>query len=154
MHQVIDFYKCYRAYVRGKVESLHSIAHAAADSERRASAARARRFFRLALQYAVAGSRPLVLAIIGRIGSGKTTLARALGDELGWKVISSDRVRKEMAGFPLFERSTAAARERLYSEAMTAKTYERLYAEAEEGVRNGSGMIWMRLLRDMSSANS
>jgi len=141
IHQVIDFYKCYRAYVRGKVESLHSIAHAAADSERSASAARARRYFRLALQYAVAGSRPLVLAVRGRIGSGKTTLARALDGELGWEVISSDRVRKEMAGFPLFERSSEAARSRLYSAAMTAKTYAKLLAEADERVRSGCSVI-------------
>jgi hypothetical protein len=137
MGQLMDFYKCYRAYVRGKVESLHSVAHAAPESERRASADRARRYFRLALQYAVAGSRPLVAVVMGRIASGKSTLASALAAELGWPVFSSDRVRKEMAGFPLYERSSEAARSRLYSSAMTRKTYERLLssaiAQAEQG---------------------
>ncbi|MCI0746062.1 MAG: AAA family ATPase [Verrucomicrobia subdivision 3 bacterium] len=141
MRQLIDFYKCYRAYVRGKVESLHSIAQAAAESERSVSATRAQRYFRLALQYAVAGSRPLVLAVMGRIGSGKTTLARAAGAELGWEVISSDRVRKELAGFPLFERSSEAARSRLYSESMTGKTYDRLLALADQKVQNGCSVI-------------
>jgi aminoglycoside phosphotransferase family enzyme/predicted kinase len=141
MPRLMDFYKCYRAYVRGKVESLHSVAHAAAESERAASAERARRYFRLALGYAVAGSRPLVVAMMGRIASGKSTLATALGDALGWRVISSDQVRKEMAGFPLYERSSAAARRRLYSSAMTARTYERLIADAESEVRAGRGVI-------------
>jgi uncharacterized protein len=141
MHELIDFYKCYRAYVRGKVESLHSVAHAAAESERRVSAGRAQRYFRLALQYGVAGSQPLVLAVMGRIGSGKTTLAKATGTELGWEVISSDRVRKQMAGFPVFERSSEAARSRLYSEEMTEKTYDRLFALADEKVRNGCSVI-------------
>ena len=141
MPRLMDFYKCYRAFVRGKVESLHSIAPAAPDAERDASAERARRYFRLALRYAVAGSDPLVLAVMGRIASGKSTLARALGDELGWEVFSSDRVRKEMAGFPLFERSSVAARGRLYSAALTRKTYARLFAAAEIELRAGRGVI-------------
>ena len=141
MPRLMDFYKCYRAFVRGKVESLHSVAHAAPEEERQASAERARRYFRLALQYAVAGSQPLVLAVTGRIASGKSTLAHALGAELGWEVYSSDYVRKKMAGFPLYERSSASARKRLYSAAMTGKTYDRLLATAEAQVQKGHSVI-------------
>ena len=141
MPLLMDFYKCYRAFVRGKVESLHSVAHAAPEEERRAAAERARRYYRLALQYTVAGSRPLVLAVMGRIASGKSTLARALGTELGWKIYSSDHVRKKMAGFPLYERSSAAARRRLYSAAMTEDTYDRLLTTAEAQVKKGHSVI-------------
>ena len=141
MPRLMDFYKCYRAYVRGKVESLHSAAHAAPEDERQASGERARRYFRLALQYAVAGSRPMVLAVMGRIASGKSTLAHALGAELGWEVYSSDHLRKKMAGFPLYERSSAAARKRLYSTDMTETTYDRLLATAEAQVQKGHSVI-------------
>lgn len=141
MPRLMDFYKCYRAYVRGKVESLHSAAHAAPEAERQVSGERARRYFRLALRYAVAGSRPLVLVVMGRIASGKSTLAAALGAELGWPVCSSDRVRKELAGFPLHERSSAAARRRLYSAAMTWRTYDRLATRALTETRAGRGVI-------------
>jgi hypothetical protein len=141
MPRLMDFYKCYRAFVRGKVESLHSVAHAAPEEERQASAERARRYFRLALQYAVAGSQPLVLAVMGRIASGKSTLAHALGAELGWEVYSSDYLRKKMAGFPLYERSSAAARKRLYSAGMTVKTYDHLLATAEAQVQKGHSVI-------------
>ena len=139
--RLLDFYKCYRAYVRGKVESLHSLAHAASEEERRASAERARRYFRLALQYAVAGSQPLALAVMGRIASGKSTLAHALGAELGWEVYSSDYVRKKLAGFPLYERSSAAARTRLYSAAMTKQTYDRLLTTAAVQLQKGHGVL-------------
>jgi aminoglycoside phosphotransferase family enzyme/predicted kinase len=141
MPRLLDFYKCYRAYVRGKVESLHSVAHAAPEKERQASADRARRYFRLALRYTVAGSQPMVLAVMGRIASGKSTLARALGAELGWQVYSSDYLRKKMAGFPLYERSSAAARTRLYSQAMTEQTYDRLLATAETQLQKGHSVI-------------
>jgi aminoglycoside phosphotransferase family enzyme/predicted kinase len=141
MPRLMDFYKCYRAFVRGKVESLHSVAHAAPEEERQASADRARRYFRLALQYAVAGSQPLVLGVMGRIASGKSTLAHALGAELGWEVCSSDYVRKKMTGFPLYERSSAAARKRLYAAAITEKTYDRLLTIAEAEVQNKHSVI-------------
>ncbi len=141
MPRLMDFYKCYRAFVRGKVESLHSVAHAAPEAERQASAERARRYFRLALQYAVAGSQPMVLAVMGRIASGKSTLAQALGEELGWTVYSSDYLRKKMAGFPLYERSSAGARKRLYSEKMTERTYDRLLAAAAEQLKRGNSVI-------------
>lgn len=141
MARLMDFYKCYRAYVRGKVESLHGVAHAAPESEQQMSMERARRYFRLALQYAVAGSEPLALVVMGRIASGKSTLAKSLADELGWPVFSSDRVRKEMAGFPLYERSSEAARSRLYSSEMTRKTYEKLLDAAAEQVRGHRSVI-------------
>jgi len=141
MPRLMDFYKCYRAYVRGKVESLHSVAPAAPEAERREAAERARRYFRLALQYAVAGSRPLALVVMGRIASGKSTLARALGAELGWEVLSSDRLRKELAGLPLHQRSGPDARQRLYSAAMTRQTYRRLLAAAEARMRQGHSVI-------------
>jgi aminoglycoside phosphotransferase family enzyme/predicted kinase len=141
MPRLMDFYKCYRAYVRGKVESLHSVAPAAPDEQRRASAEHARRYFQLALRYAVAGSQPLVLSVMGRIASGKSTLAHALGAELGWEVYSSDDVRKKMAGLPLYERSSSAARKRLYSTAMTEKTYDRLLTIAEAQLQKGHNVI-------------
>jgi aminoglycoside phosphotransferase family enzyme/predicted kinase len=141
MLRLMDFYKCYRAYVRGKVETLHSIAHAAPDAERQASAERARGYFRLALQYTIAGSQPMVLVVMGRIASGKSTLAQALGTELGWEVYSSDYLRKQLAGFPLYERSSDDARSRLYSPAMTEQTYQRLLTAAVEQVQKGRSLI-------------
>lgn len=141
MLALIDFYKCYRACVRGKVESLATIAHAVSETERRASADRARRYFRLASQYYVSGSTPMVLVVMGRIASGKSSLAQALADELGWAVFSSDRLRKEMAGLPLYERSTRAARSRLYSKKMTTSTYRALARFALREIRAGRSVI-------------
>lgn len=141
MLRLMDFYKCYRAYVRGKVESLHSIAPAAPEAERQESASRARRYFQLALHYAIAGSEPTVLAVTGRIASGKSTLAQALGSELGWEVYSSDHIRKKMAGFPLYERSSSVARKRLYSASMTEQTYRRLFAAAAARLKQNRNAI-------------
>ena len=138
---VMDFYKCYRAYVRGKVESFHQSALGIAERERRESRSRAERYFRLALQYAVSGSEPKVVVVMGRAASGKSTLASGLGSELGWEVLSSDQTRKTLAGVPLYKRCGPAVRRRLYSKAMTRKTYDSLFWNAANRVKEQRSVI-------------
>jgi aminoglycoside phosphotransferase family enzyme/predicted kinase len=130
MLRLMLFYKCYRAYVRGKVETFHQNLLELPESERKASRALAVHYFCLALEYVVCGLEPLVVVVMGRPASGKSTLARSLGRELGWEVFSSDRTRKKLAGVPLYRRGRSAMRRRLYSEEMTNRTYSKLLQEA------------------------
>lgn len=135
--RLLDFYQCYRACVRGKVECLHSTGDTVGTEERAASLELARRYFRLALRYAIAGSMPCVFVLMGRVASGKSALAEALGHETGWRVISSDRVRKTLAGVALHQRGTAAERAVLYSAEMTQRVYEALFTEAADAAAEG-----------------
>jgi aminoglycoside phosphotransferase family enzyme/predicted kinase len=137
----MDFYKCYRAYVRGKVESLHAVAEIADAAEREAAAAKARRYFQLALQYAICGSQPLALVFMGRVASGKSTIAAAVARELGWPLLSSDERRKTLAGVPLHERGDAENRRTLYAPGMTDATYDSLIHDARDSLRSGHGVI-------------
>lgn len=141
MAGLMDFYKCYRAFVRGKVEGFHSIADLADEEERKEAAEQARRYFQLALQYAVCGAGPLALVFMGRVASGKSTLAAAVAHELGWPVISSDTLRKTLASVPLHERGDAESRRALYSPAMTERTYEAMIREAWKTIDAGHGVI-------------
>jgi aminoglycoside phosphotransferase family enzyme/predicted kinase len=138
---LMDFYKCYRACVRGKVESMHANAETVAEAEKQTSLQLARRYFQLALQYAVAGSEPRVFVFMGKVASGKSALAETLGRETGWPVHSSDRLRKTLAGTPLNHRGTEEERAALYAPAMTQKTYEMLFAEALATLREGRSVI-------------
>lgn len=141
MHGLMDFYKCYRACVRGKVESLHANAETVKAEEKEASLRLARRYFQLALRYAVAGSGPCVFVFMGKVASGKSALAEALGKETGWAVHSSDRLRKTLAGTPLNQRGSEEERAALYAPAMTQRTYEALFKEAVAALRNGESVI-------------
>jgi aminoglycoside phosphotransferase family enzyme/predicted kinase len=138
---LMDFYKCYRAYVRGKVESFQLARAEVPKTKQKRSRTQAERYFRLALRYALFGSEPTVLVIMGRAASGKSTLADALGSELGFEVISSDRTRKELAGVPLFQRVKGAARRDLYSEAMTNETYKKLFQYAKTQLDRHASLI-------------
>src|SRR5438132_2490565 len=95
MLKVVNFYKCYRAFVRGKVESIQATEKETTNPQEHEK--QAARYFRLALQYAVCGSEPFVLVVMGRVGTGKTTVAKELGSELDWPVFSSDHIRKTLA---------------------------------------------------------
>jgi uncharacterized protein len=136
---VSNFYKCYRAFVRGKVESIQAIEPETLKPEKHVQ--QATRYFRLALQYAVSGLEPLVLAIMGRIGSGKTTVAKQVAIELNWPIFSSDEIRKTLAGVPLTERTAAKLRDKIYSEQMTQQTYKKLLYDGLASLPTHSGVI-------------
>ncbi len=122
MLKVTNFYKCYRAFVRGKVESIQAVEPETLKPEEHVQ--QATRYFRLALEYAVSGSEPLVLVVMGRVGIGKTTVAKQLASELNWPIFSSDEIRKTLAGVPLTERTAPELRDKMYSERMTEQTYQ------------------------------
>lgn len=141
MLQLLDFYKCYRASVRGKVESLRHSSPGTDEGERGECTVRAERYLRLALQYAVRGSEPMIVIVMGRVGCGKSTLARSLGRELEWEVLSSDTIRKTLGKVALHVRSTEREQRRLYSQKMGDKTYAALGRQAAMQLRERRSVI-------------
>ncbi|HZR06852.1 MAG TPA: AAA family ATPase [Candidatus Udaeobacter sp.] len=127
MLKVANFYKCYRAFVRGKVESIQATEKETTNPQEHER--QAARYFRLALRYAIAGSEPLILVVMGRIGTGKSTMAKRLASELDWPVFSSDEIRKTLAGLPLTRRTPPELRDKIYSAQMTRRTYRNLFKE-------------------------
>ena len=98
LRKLLDFYTCYRAYVRGKVLSFRLDEPELSPAETAQIEAEASAYFNLA--WAVAGGlpRPLLVVTMGLPATGKTTLARALAGQLGLVHLSSDVVRKQLAG--------------------------------------------------------
>jgi uncharacterized protein len=143
--KITNFYKCYRAFVRGKVESIQ-----AAEKEtknRQEHERQAARYFRLALRYAIAGSEPLILVVMGGVGTGKSTIAKRLASELDWPVFSSDETRKRLAGVPLTQRTPSELRAKIYSARMTQKTYRTLLEDGFAAIGSCSRRRRPRLLQ-------
>ena len=124
MLKVANFYKCYRAFVRGKVASIQATEKETTNSGEHEK--QAVRYFRLALGYAIAGAEPLIVVAMGRVGTGKSTIAKRLASELDWPVFSSDETRKTLAGVPLTQRTPSELRANIYSARMTQETYREL----------------------------
>ena len=127
--ELLSFYKCYRALVRGKVYALQAAKMADV----------ARRYFDLAYSYTWDEFKPFLILVCGLTGSGKSTLARALGRRLALPVVSSDVTRKTLAGASAPE--SVSYGEGIYSPAMTERTYASLVDQAEPLILDGRGAI-------------
>lgn len=128
--KLINFYKCYRAYVRGKVKSMESSEEEVGDKGRRLAAEKASRYFSLSLNYALFPSQPVVLIFMGRIASGKSTLAKKVSELLHIRYYSSDIERKKLAGLPITGQTPEPEKTRLYLENMSERTYNKLFEYA------------------------
>lgn len=148
MELVLPFYKCYRAYVRGKVESLKSRQAEVPEAERDQARARARRYFRLAYRYAKGGFPPAIVIVCGMVGTGKSTLARELASRAGFELLQSDRLRKELAGIPMTARTVREYGEDIYSSRFTELTYAKLLEKAGEHLEAGRGVILDATFKD------
>jgi aminoglycoside phosphotransferase family enzyme/predicted kinase len=134
------FYKCYRASIRGKVESIRSLEREVSDAERERSHRLASAYFDLACRYAHSAS-PCLIVVCGLSGSGKTTVARMLQHRKGFTAINSDRVRKRLAAVSPHEHIRSDYGANIYSDRFTKVTYDTMLAEADKLLRDGCGAI-------------
>ncbi|MEK6758712.1 MAG: AAA family ATPase [Deltaproteobacteria bacterium] len=129
--RLMDFYKCYRALIRAKVDCLKSEETEVPAQERLNAFLSARVHFRLAREYSEGGLKPLLIISSGLSGTGKTTLSRAIASATGAVVISSDMVRKELAGISPQTHCVNGYGEGIYSPELSARTYAEIISRAK-----------------------
>jgi uncharacterized protein len=137
LHDLLPFYACYRAWVRGKVTTLRIRQLPDRDPGRPELEQRARELFALALRLAWRARLPLLLVLCGVAGSGKSTLAADLSRRSGLPHLSSDHVRKELAGIAP---STRGSQE-LYTPELTTRIYRELATRATAALEQSGGAI-------------
>ncbi|CAM5521621.1 putative protein [Streptomyces griseoloalbus] len=82
------------------------------------------------------------LTLVGGLpGSGKSTLSGALADRLGVTLLSSDRLRKELAGIPAEQSAAAGYGEGIYTPEWTARTYSALLDRASALLSSGESVV-------------
>ena len=141
LNEILDFYKCYRAYVRGKIYCFAFDQPGAPTSSREESLRQARRYFDLAYRYAKGTQRPRVMVFFGLMGSGKTYWAREASRRLGAQLISSDLERKRLAGVPAHSRVYVPFGQGLYSIEMSKKVYQSMHNSAERLTETGLDVV-------------
>lgn len=139
---LIDFYRIYRAFVRGKVESFRLDDSVIPPEDRDRARLRAIRYFRLVRGYIERRRlKPALYITCGLMGSGKSSLSSQLAFELGIVPLSSDVTRKQLGGIPPDEPVRDAFGEGLYDRQSTEATYAGLQQTAEEHLSRGSSVI-------------
>jgi len=137
LYAVLDYFVGYRAAVRAKVASV-AARDAAIDAPQRARAAEsALRHLELAAGALEAPGRGGLVLVGGVVGTGKTSAAEWVADVLGGVVISSDRVRKRLAGLAPGDRSGAERDRGIYTPEWNDRVYAGLLARAEPVVASG-----------------
>jgi uncharacterized protein len=139
---LVDFYKIYRAFVRGKVESFRLNDSGINPDDQALARMRAARYFRLIRGYIERRRlKPALFITCGLMGAGKSTLAAQLAFELGISSFNSDETRKQIRGLPADTPARDALGEGLYDRQSTEATYAELLSRAENQLQKGSAVV-------------
>ena len=142
MLKLLTFYKCYRAYVRGKVASFELDDPNIGKRDKIRAKKLAARYFDLASKYArrlLTG--PVLITMCGPTGTGKSFLADDLRRLTGAEVIKSDVVRKELAGIkPTTPRRVEYGKE-IYSKEFTERTHAEMLERAKNSLKAGTPCV-------------
>jgi aminoglycoside phosphotransferase family enzyme/predicted kinase len=136
-----NFYIAYRAVVRAKVDCIRI-----AQGHKEA-AADARRHLDIALKHLRAGTVQLII-VGGGPGTGKSTLSRALAEESGAQVISTDDVRRELQSADVLAGTTGALDAGLYTPENIRTVYAEVLRRAQLLLSSGTSVILDGTWRD------
>lgn len=160
--RLLPFFKSYRAFIRGKVQSIRLTQRGLDAEARSAITAEARSYFDLAASYQPAPlsepnrpgrpwrsdsaeqralEAPRLFVVAGLPGSGKSTLADELSHRLGLLYLSTDETRKRLAGLAPTQRAAAAFGSGIYDVEMTRRTYSAMRREAGRWLRRGVSVV-------------
>lgn len=131
---LVEFYVACRALIRSKVACVRATQ---GDDSARADASALLGLAVLHLRRA----RVRLVLVGGPPGTGKSTLAAGLAERLGWLVLRSDEVRKDLAGVAHTTRADAGFGDGIYNEAATDATYRELLARARATLELGESVV-------------
>jgi aminoglycoside phosphotransferase family enzyme/predicted kinase len=148
INSVLNFYKSYRAFVRGKIHGFQ-LNDPHIDSKTKNSIVdAAKKYFDLSQYYAALFSntllhqkKPVLFLVCGLSGTGKSTIARKIGVDYGATQLNTDVVRKELAGINQFERHYDEFNTGLYDPKKIDDTYEQVMKRAATVLKNGGNTV-------------
>lgn len=145
--RVARFYQTYRALVRANVAAIRAgqcrtaaATGTAAADQVAAAQAECRGYLRLA-EESLHRRRPLVVALHGVSGVGKSSWAAQLVESWGAVRLRADVERKRLLGLDPAARTAGPLRERAYSAEHTSATYARLLEAAEPCLAAGRPVV-------------
>ncbi|HYB19572.1 MAG TPA: AAA family ATPase [Thermodesulfobacteriota bacterium] len=138
---LLNFYKSYRAYIRAKVTCFRLDDPVISTAEKTLALEEAKRYFQLSQYYALKLNPPTLLVTCGLMGTGKSTIARSVSEALGWKLLRSDVLRKELAHLSSQEHRFENFHQGIYSPDFSRRTYRVLFEKASALLNSGQSLI-------------
>jgi aminoglycoside phosphotransferase family enzyme/predicted kinase/CBS domain-containing protein len=137
LYWAVDYCQSYRAVVRAKVSAIASADSALGQKQREAAEQSVDRHLAFAESILRKRSCGSLVLLCGKVGTGKSTVAEYFGDECGGILISSDHLRKRLAGLPPEARVAVPTDTGLYSPQRRAAIYEAMLERAAPVVASG-----------------
>ncbi len=131
---LLDHYAAYRAMVRCKVACLR---HEQGDSD---AANGARKLLGIAVRK-VERSRVQLVLVGGLPGTGKSFLAARLSAALGYDLLRSDEIRRDVSGAGRDGHRRDAYRQGIYTASTTAATYAEMLHRARVLLQHGDSVV-------------
>lgn len=147
IYELLNFYKCYRAYVRGKVTGFKLDDPQITPEDKKKAIQTAQKYFTLAMYYArllhlqLTKKHPILYLVGGLTGTGKSTLAEKIAVDHRAILINTDIVRKEQAGLDKYQKHHDAFNTGLYVPENIDKTYEKVIEKAETTLKHHHSVV-------------
>jgi uncharacterized protein len=133
---LVEFYKSYRACVRAKVATLahtNSSSHDVINPDEKTN-----ELLDIADKHAAKLGQPIVLMVRGLMGTGKTTLAEFITQQLGCEHLQTDAIRNSMFGS---RDKHAGYGDQLYSEENRQQVYSEMQNRMTSLVSAGISVV-------------
>lgn len=134
--QLFDFYRLYRACVRAKVCSLR--AEQLRGELRSKWLTSANKYLDLADRYRRTLGPPVLILVRGLPGTGKSTIAQTISEELGIELLQTDELRREMFGPP---RDRVGFNEGRYRAESRSRVYDEMHRRAGELLKSETSVM-------------
>jgi uncharacterized protein len=139
VYTLLNFYKCYRAYVRAKINCFMYDNPSITKQKRKEFENAAKKYYFLALEYARSfhSAKPILAISCGFSGSGKSRWLKFASDIIGGEMLVTDSVRKKLFNLTGKEKKDDAYRKRFYCEENRQLVYDYIFSRADEILSKG-----------------
>jgi len=147
MYSVLNFYKSYRAFVRGKVHGFQLNDPHIDPVTKVHIVESAKKYFELSRYYTslfsldLQKNKPILFLVAGLSGTGKSTVARKIAVDYHATIINTDVVRKETRGIDRYERHHDEVNTGLYDPKKVDETYEQVMQRTSMVLKKGKHVV-------------
>ena len=145
--KLINFYKSYRAFVRGKVGGFQLNDPQIKKIDKEKIITSTRKYFELSHYYSklfnleITNKKPIIFLTSGLTGTGKSTVASKISIDFNAETINTDIIRKKQEGINIYERHHEEPNTGLYSPEKIKATYEKVINYAEEIIKKRKNVV-------------
>ncbi|MFP4403740.1 MAG: AAA family ATPase [Candidatus Woesearchaeota archaeon] len=139
LYALLDFYKCYRAFVRAKVNAFMSDNPNLTNDEKNIYIENAKKYFHLAYRYACIFNdlKPTVLINCGFSGTGKSRWIKFASDMINSSILRTDSIRKKLLNIQPDTVKDEKYYQKYYSEEKRQLIYDYIYKKAKDILNHG-----------------